>query len=136
MVHASNMQAIHQKCKQNTSILPSHCTAPAPFSPPLVRYYTCLSCCASARGTLIIQSLQPNVITGGCSGWLRQEFHDLEILDEIARLHFHSQLNTEVDGYYQNTHIMMFCTWKGLNYLPENLHPTINGLQNILILFK
>jgi len=31
-------------------------------------YYTCLSCCASAKGTLIVQSLQPNMITGGCSG--------------------------------------------------------------------
>ena len=26
-------------------------------------YYTRLSCCASARGTLIMQSVQPNVIT-------------------------------------------------------------------------
>ena len=30
-------------------------------------YYTCLSCCASAKGTLITQSLQPSVITGECS---------------------------------------------------------------------
>ena len=49
-------------------------------------YYTCLSCSACANGTLIIQSFQPSVITGGCSGWLRQEFRDLELLDEITRL--------------------------------------------------
>ena len=54
-------------------------------------YYTCLSRCASAKGTLIMQSLQPSMITGGCSGWLQQEFRDLEILDEITRLAFHSQ---------------------------------------------
>ena len=61
-------------------------------------YYTCLSCCTSAKGTLIVQSLQPSVITGECSGWLRQEFHDLELLDEITRLAFHSQLPPEING--------------------------------------
>jgi hypothetical protein len=88
-------------------------------------YYTCLSRCASAKGTLIIQSLQPSVITGGCSGWLRQEFCDLEILDEITRLAFHSQLVPEINGHCRNTLIRQFRTWKGLNYVPENLHPAI-----------
>ena len=46
-----------------------------------------------------MQSLQPSVITGGCSGWLRQEFRDLEILDEITRLAFHSQLVPEINGH-------------------------------------
>jgi hypothetical protein len=76
-------------------------------------------------GTLIVQSLQPSVITGGCSGWLRQEFHDLELLNEITRLAFHSQLPPEIVGHCQNTLIRQFRTWKGLNYVPENLHPTI-----------
>ena len=72
-----------------------------------------------------MQSLQPSMITGGCSGWLRQEFHDLEILDEITRLAFHSQLDPEINGHCRNTLIRQFCTWKGLNYVPENLHPII-----------
>jgi hypothetical protein len=88
-------------------------------------YYTCLSRCASAKGTLIMQSLQPSIITGGCSGWLRQEFRDLEILDEITRLAFHSQLVPEINGHCRNTLIRQFRTWKGQNYVPENLHPTI-----------
>ncbi|KAF8579433.1 hypothetical protein K439DRAFT_1648495 [Ramaria rubella] len=41
-------------------------------------YYTCLSRSASASGT-------PNKIMGGASGWLRQEFRELEILDEITQ---------------------------------------------------
>src|SRR5882724_12204505 len=86
---------------------------------------TCLSRCASAKGTLIMQSLQPSMITGGCSGWLRQEFRDLEILDEITRLAFHSQLVAEINGHCRNTLIRQFRTWKGLNYMPDNLHPTI-----------
>jgi len=88
-------------------------------------YYTCLSHSACANGTLIIQSFQPSVITGGCSGWLRQEFRDLELLDEITRLRFHSQLVPEIYGHCQNTLIRQFRTWKGLNYTPENIHPAI-----------
>src|SRR5882762_8278201 len=88
-------------------------------------YYTCLSHSASAKGTLIMQSLQPSVITGGCSGWLRQEFHDLEILDEITKLAFHLQLVPEIDSHCRNTLIRQFHMWKGLIYVPENLHPTI-----------
>ena len=72
-----------------------------------------------------MQSLQPSVITGGCSGWLRQEFRDLELLDEITRLAFHSQLPPEINGHSQNTFIRQFCSWKGLNYVPENLHLSI-----------
>ena len=88
-------------------------------------YYTCLSHCASANGTLIMQSLQPSVITGGCSGWLRQEFCDLEILDEITKLAFHSKLVPGIDGHCRNTLIRQFRTWKDLHYVPENLHPSI-----------
>ena len=40
-------------------------------------YYTCSSNCASAKGTLIVQSLHPSVITGGCSGWVSNYYIDL-----------------------------------------------------------
>ena len=69
--------------------------------------------------------MQPNVITGGCSGWLRQEFRDLELLDEITKLAFYSQLPPEINGHSRNTLIRQFRAWKGLNYVPENLHPSI-----------
>src|SRR6202051_4224527 len=88
-------------------------------------YYTCLSRSASAKGTLIVQSFQPSLITGGCSGWLRQEFRDLELLDEITKLAFYSQLPPEINGHSRNTLIRQFRAWKGLNYVPENLHPSI-----------
>ena len=88
-------------------------------------YYTCLSSCASAKGTSIVQSVQPSVITGGCSGWLRQEFRDLELLDEITRLAYHSQLPPEINGHSRNTLIRQFHLWNGLNHVPENLHLSI-----------
>ena len=50
-------------------------------------YYTALSRSATADGTLILQGFDPKTISGRCSGALRQEFHELEVLDEITRLH-------------------------------------------------
>ena len=51
-------------------------------------YYTALSRSATAEGTLILQGFDPKQITGGCSGALRQEFRELELLDEITRLQY------------------------------------------------
>jgi hypothetical protein len=39
-------------------------------------YYTCLSRSASANGTIIIQGFHESKITGGTSGYLRQEFRN------------------------------------------------------------
>ena len=84
---------------------------------------------ATAEGTVIIQSLQPSVITEGCSGWLRQEFHDLGLLDEITKLAFDSQLALEINSHHQNTLIRQFRNWKGINYTPDKLHPNIKWSQ-------
>ncbi|KAG6882790.1 hypothetical protein C0992_010658, partial [Termitomyces sp. T32_za158] len=57
-------------------------------------YYTALSRSASAKGTLILKGYNKQIITGGASGALRQEFRELELLDEITRLKFLNQLPT------------------------------------------
>jgi hypothetical protein len=88
-------------------------------------YYTCLSRSATSEGTLIMQSFHPEVIMGGCSGWLRQEFRDLEILDEITKLVFESELPKEIDGNRRNSIIRLFRIWKGVHYVPETMHPVI-----------
>ena len=49
-------------------------------------YYTCLSRSASSAGTVIIQGFNSDIITKGASGYLRQEFRELEILNEITKL--------------------------------------------------
>ncbi|KAJ7661751.1 hypothetical protein B0H17DRAFT_953450 [Mycena rosella] len=49
-------------------------------------YYIALSRETSAHHTVIVQGFDPNKITAGMSGYLRQEFRELEILDEITRL--------------------------------------------------
>ena len=72
-----------------------------------------------------MQSFHPSIITGGCSGWLRQEFWDLEILDEITHFAFNSELPQNIDGPQRNTLIHSFHLWKGTNYVPETVHPVI-----------
>ena len=61
-------------------------------------YYTALSRSASAEGTLILQGFDPRKITGKCSGALRQEFRELEILDEITRFRYEGKLSIKVYG--------------------------------------
>jgi hypothetical protein len=49
----------------------------------------------------------------------------LELLDEITKLAFYSQLPPKINGHSCNTLIRQFHACKGLNYVPENLHPSI-----------
>jgi hypothetical protein len=58
-------------------------------------YYTCR---ADADGTIIVQDLDPDMITGGASGLVRQEFKKLEILDEIIKLCYEGFLPDHING--------------------------------------
>ena len=87
--------------------------------------YTCLSRSSSADGTLIIQGFDPQHITGGHSGYLRQEFRELELLDEITRLCSldklpYNQLQT------RRPLIHWFRTLKGENFVPKATHSAIH----------
>ena len=87
--------------------------------------YTCLSRSSSADGTLIIQGFDPQRITGGHSGFLRQEFRELELLDEITRLRYlgklpHSELQT------RRALIHWFRTLKGEDFVPKATHAAIH----------
>ena len=88
-------------------------------------YYTALSRSATAEGTLILQGFDPRVITGGCSGSLRQEFRELELLDEITRLRFLGKLPVTIAGDTRNNIISAFREWRGAQYMPQNVHASI-----------
>ncbi len=88
-------------------------------------YYTALSRSASASGTLILQAFATHHITGGASGWLRQEFRHLELLDAITKLRYHNELPDHVQGVTRNTLLCSFQKWKGTDCLPNNIHPGI-----------
>ncbi|KAF8643545.1 hypothetical protein AX14_009534 [Amanita brunnescens Koide BX004] len=93
-------------------------------------YYTALSRSASADGTVILQGFEPKKITGKASGALRQEFRDLELLDEITKLQYLSKLPSSVYGDSRNTLIHTFRLHKGLTYVPKNVHPSIQWDKN------
>jgi hypothetical protein len=88
-------------------------------------YYTCLSRSANAEGTIIVQGFDPKVITGGASGYLRQEFRELELLDEITRMKYEGTLPGHIVGNRRNAIIREFQEWKGSDYVPSAVHPAI-----------
>jgi len=82
-------------------------------------YYTALSRSASAAGTIIIQGFDSHIITRGCSGYLRQEFREQEILDDITRLRYEGDLPDHIKGNLRNTLLHLFQKRKGVYFVPE-----------------
>ncbi|KAI4294195.1 hypothetical protein K525DRAFT_213213 [Schizophyllum commune Loenen D] len=58
---------------------------------------------------------------GGCSGALRQEFRELELLNEITRLQYEGKLPAEVTGHRRKDLISAFRKWKGESYMPPGM---------------
>ena len=88
-------------------------------------YYTALSRSSTAQGTLILQGFDARKMTGGCSGALRQEFRELELLDEITKTRYIGKLPLIVAGDTRNAIISSFRKWKGDQYVPKVVHPAI-----------
>jgi hypothetical protein len=88
-------------------------------------YYTCLSRSATASGTVIVQSFSPRLITCGASGYLRQEFRELELLDEITKLRYEGKLPDHIQGNFRNPLIRSYQKWKGTDYVPPLTHPAL-----------
>ena len=86
-------------------------------------YYTSLSRGMSAAGTLILGGFHPSKIMGGASGALRQEFRDLELLDEITTLHYENKLPKNIAmADRRNTIVALFREMKGLQHMPSKMH--------------
>jgi hypothetical protein len=82
-------------------------------------YYTCLSHSATSEGTVIVQGFNAKIITKGISGYLRQEFRELEILNEITRLKYEQQLPYEMNGLTRNMLLRQFQMLKGTGFAPK-----------------
>ena len=91
-------------------------------------YYSSLSRSASAAGTAIIQGFDSKVITRGCSGYLRQEFREQELLDEITKLRYTGKLPTHIEPGTRTAMIQEFQLWIGTDYLPSKTDPTLRWL--------
>jgi hypothetical protein len=93
-------------------------------------YYTALSRSASAAGTIIIQGFDPRVITTRCSGHLRQEFREQEILDDITRLQYEGELPKYMDKHLRNPLIHQYQKWKGINHVPNQTDVALRWSPN------
>ena len=83
--------------------------------------YTCLSRGSTYDGTVIIQGFNDKKIRGGISGFLRQEFRELEILDDITRLAFYGKLPETVGGVTREQLIYTYRRWKGEQHMPRRM---------------
>ena len=83
--------------------------------------YTTLSRAVDYNGTVLIQSFDESKLKGGISGYLRQEFRELELLDEITRLKFEQKLPTKVTGDTRGFLIYLYRKWVGVKYIPTNV---------------
>jgi hypothetical protein len=88
-------------------------------------YYTALSRSATAEETIIIQGFNPNKITCGAPGYLRQEFRELELMDEITRLRFEDKLSSTINGHLRNALIRQYQLFKGESYVPDVVPDTL-----------
>ncbi|KAF8181577.1 hypothetical protein BJ912DRAFT_854550 [Pholiota molesta] len=74
--------------------------------------YTALSRSSNAAGTVIIQGFSTNKITKGISGYLRQEFRELEMLNTITCLNYENKLPSTVSGSLRNQLIRSYQLWR------------------------
>ena len=106
------------KTRQNNVVDLSHCRSHQ-------AYYTALSRSASAEGTIILQNFEEMKITGKASGDLRQEFRELELLDEITKLHYNDSLPCHIQAHTRNSLIQLYRKYKGYSYVPPSVHPSL-----------
>jgi hypothetical protein len=92
-------------------------------------YYTALSRSSTSAGTIILQGMDSRKITRGIHGSLRQEFRELEILNEITRLRYDGKLPLTVQGWNRREIIRAFRVWKGDTFSIGDVHPALQSVQ-------
>jgi hypothetical protein len=88
-------------------------------------YYTCLSRSASAEGTAIIQGFSTDKITKGISGFLRQEFRELNMLNQITILRYEKKLPVEVNSSLRNPLIRAYQLSRKGHVADDDWHPLL-----------
>ncbi|KAJ7220907.1 hypothetical protein GGX14DRAFT_330482, partial [Mycena pura] len=61
----------------------------------------------------------------GISGYLRQEFRELELLNEVTKLRYLKELPSSVCGVNRRDVLRTFLDFKGMNHEPAGLHEAI-----------
>ena len=92
--------------------------------------YTCLSRGSTLKGTIIVQPFDSGKLTGGIAGSLRQEFRELELLDEITKMRYLGTIPPKVLGITRNELIHSFRQWKGESFVPNTIHDALKWSSN------
>ena len=82
--------------------------------------YTCPFRESTYHGTAIVQGFNASKIQTGINGYLRQEFRELEMLNNITKLYYNCQLPAPMGGVPRKQVIYTFRQWKEQNYVSEN----------------
>ncbi|KAJ6464410.1 hypothetical protein C8R45DRAFT_840437 [Mycena sanguinolenta] len=90
-------------------------------------FYTALSRGTSSAGTFILQGADYSKITKGINGYLRQEFRELEILNEITRLRYEGLLPPQVHGDNRPELIMAFYASNKNPFELTDVHPALRS---------
>ena len=61
---------------------------------------------------------------------MRQEFRELELLDEISKLRYEGKLPDHIQGNFRNPLIRAYQKWKGTDYVPPLTHPALKWSGN------
>ncbi|KAF8214868.1 hypothetical protein K438DRAFT_1562879 [Mycena galopus ATCC 62051] len=88
-------------------------------------YYTALSRSSTSAETVILQGMDPSKITRGTSGFLRQEFRELETLNEYTRLRYEGTVMPNVQGIGQREFLYAFLKWRGKPFDSPDMHPSL-----------
>ncbi|KAF8170492.1 hypothetical protein K438DRAFT_1535142, partial [Mycena galopus ATCC 62051] len=88
-------------------------------------YYTALSRSSTSAGTVILQGMDPSKITRGISGFLRQEFRELETLNEYTRLRYEGTAMPNVRGVSRRELLSAFLKWRGKPFDSPDMHPSL-----------
>jgi len=77
------------------------------------------------EGTVVTGGFNESIIKGGISSWLRLEFRELEILDDITKMKVGGILHPSVYGENRTILIKNFKMWKGRDCRPQNMHQSL-----------
>ena len=77
------------------------------------------------RALSIYKSFSPQLITCRASGYLRHEFCELELLDEISKPRYEGELIDCSQSNFRNPLIRSYQKWKGINDVPPLTDPAL-----------
>ncbi|KZP15573.1 hypothetical protein FIBSPDRAFT_750019 [Athelia psychrophila] len=89
--------------------------------------YVALSRSSTSDGLIIVSDFAGNahLIQGGLERFVRQEYRELELLNEITRLKYEGKLPVHIHAHRRNTLIRLYQAWIGLGIAPKGIHRSI-----------